>query len=151
MKALLQRVTEARVTVGGETAGSIGPGMLILLGVSSTDTAGDAGWLARKCAALRIFDDGEGKMNLSIKQTGGEALVVSQFTLLGDASHGNRPGFAGAAPPATAEELYGAFIAGLRREIGDGLVKSGIFRAMMKVSLVNDGPVTIMVESPRRG
>lgn len=151
MKALIQRVTEARVTVEGIVAGSIGPGLLVLLGVASGDTPADAKWLAAKCASLRIFGDGEGKMNLSIRQTGGEALVVSQFTLFGDASRGNRPGFTGAAPPALAEELYGVFIAELGREIGGERVSSGIFRAMMQVALVNDGPVTMMIESPGRG
>jgi D-tyrosyl-tRNA(Tyr) deacylase len=148
MRALVQRVTEAGVTAGGGIAGTIGPGMLVLLGVASSDTPADAKWMAAKCASLRIFDDGEGKMNLSLRDTGGEALVVSQFTLFGDASRGNRPGFTGAAPPGTAEELYGAFIAELKNAIGEGRVRSGVFRAMMKVSLVNDGPVTIMIESP---
>lgn len=151
MKALLQRVTEAAVSVGTDVAGSIGPGLLILLGVSGEDTPADARWLAAKCAGLRIFDDGEGKMNLSIRQTGGEALVVSQFTLFGDASRGNRPGFTGAAPPELAEKLYAEFIGLLKNDIGADRVRSGVFRAMMRVRLVNDGPVTIMLESPRKG
>lgn len=151
MKALLQRVTEARVTVGGETAGAIGPGLLILLGVAAGDDEARAARLAAKCAALRIFDDGEGKMNLSLKQTGGEALVVSQFTLLADASRGNRPSYTAAAPPAEAEPLYEQFLAALRREIGADSVRSGVFRAMMRVSLVNDGPVTILLESDGSG
>ncbi len=151
MRALLQRVTQARVSVGAGAAGSIGPGLLILLGVSGADGEEDARWLAAKCASLRIFNDAGGKMNLSMKQTGGEALVVSQFTLYGDASRGNRPGYAAAAPPELAERLYEAFLAALTGELGEGRVQSGVFRATMSVSLVNDGPVTIMVESPPGG
>jgi D-tyrosyl-tRNA(Tyr) deacylase len=151
MKALIQRVTEAGVTVGGEVAGAIGPGLLIFVGVAGTDAPAAARWLAAKCAALRIFDDADGKMNLSVKQTGGEALVVSQFTLYADASRGNRPGYSAAAPPELAARLYEDFLAALREEIGPDRVRSGIFRSMMKVRLVNDGPVTIMVDSEGRG
>ncbi|HLF15432.1 MAG TPA: D-aminoacyl-tRNA deacylase [Bacteroidota bacterium] len=150
MKALVQRVTEASVTVGAETTGSIGPGLLILLGVSGEDGAEDARWLAAKCASLRIFDDAGGKMNLSVKQTGGEVLVISQFTLYGDAARGARPSYTGAAHSTLAEDLYGEFLAALRKEIGAERVQSGLFRAMMKVRLVNDGPVTLMVESGRK-
>lgn len=149
MRALVQRVTGASVSIGGATVGSIGPGMLILLGVAAGDTADDATRLAAKCASLRIFDDSEGIMNIPLTQSGGSALVVSQFTLYGDASRGNRPSYAGAAPPEMAEALYGTFLAALRIGIGDERVHSGVFRAMMMVSLVNDGPVTILVESPR--
>ncbi len=149
MRALVQRVTGASVSVGGGTVGSIGPGMLILLGVAAGDTTDDAARLASKCASLRIFDDAGGVMNVSLKQSGGSALVVSQFTLCADASRGNRPSYAGAAPPGTAEALYDDFLGALRGEIGDDRVRTGVFRAMMLVSLVNDGPVTILLESPR--
>ncbi len=149
MRALVQRVTGASVSVGGASVGSIGPGMLILLGVAAGDTTDDASRLAAKCASLRIFDDAEGVMNIPLKQSGGSALVVSQFTLYGDVSRGNRPSYAAAAPPEMAEALYGTFLAALRIEIGDERVHPGVFRAMMMVSLVNDGPVTILVESPR--
>lgn len=149
MRALVQRVTGASVSVGGETVDSIGPGMLVLLGVAAGDTTDDAARLAAKCASLRIFDDAGGVMNVSLKQVGGSALVVSQFTLYADASRGNRPSYAGAAPPETAEALYDDFLGALRKEIGDDRVRSGVFRAMMLVSLVNDGPVTILMESPR--
>ncbi len=149
MRALIQRVTEAVVTVGPETAGSIGPGLLVLLGVATTDSPDDARRLAAKCASLRIFDDADGKMNLSVKQTGGEAMVVSQFTLYGDASRGNRPSFTGAAQPEAAERLYREFLSALQGELGADRVRAGVFRAMMKVKLVNDGPVTILLESGR--
>jgi D-aminoacyl-tRNA deacylase len=150
MRALVQRVTEADVAVGDDVTGSIGPGLVILLGVSAADTTDDARRLAAKCAALRIFDDAEGRMNLSVKQTGGEALVVSQFTLYADASRGNRPSYAAAAPADVAGRLYGEFLASLREEIGPGRVQAGVFRAMMKVRLINDGPVTIMVDTESR-
>lgn len=150
MRALVQRVTEAEVAVGGKVAGSVGPGLLVLLGVSAADATEDARRLAAKCAALRIFDDADGKMNLSLKQTGGEALIVSQFTLYGDASRGNRPSYASAAPPDLAERLYEDFLAAFRDEIGAEKVRSGVFRAMMKVRLTNDGPVTIMVDTEGR-
>ena len=150
MKALVQRVTEAEVEAGGRVAGAIGPGLLVLLGVATGDTVEHARRLAAKCASLRIFDDAEGTMNLSLRQTGGEALIVSQFTLCGDASRGNRPSYAGAAPPELAERLYEEFLAAVREEIGPDRVRSGVFRAMMKVRLVNDGPVTIMVDTGDR-
>ncbi len=150
MRALVQRVTGASVSVGGTTVGSIGPGMLILLGVAAGDTADDAVRLAAKCASLRIFDDANGVMNDSVKQSGGAALVVSQFTLYADASRGNRPSYAGAAPPAEAESLYDNFLGALRNELGHDRVQAGVFRAMMMVSLVNDGPVTILLESARK-
>lgn len=147
MRALVQRVSEASVTVEGGTTGSIGAGMVVLLGVAAGDTDGDARRLAGKCSSLRIFDDERGAMNLSLRQTGGEALVVSQFTLYGDASRGNRPSYAAAAPAGVAEPLYDAFLDALRAEIGPGRVASGVFRAMMKVRLVNDGPVTILLDT----
>lgn len=150
MRALVQRVSEAEVSVGAGVAGSIGPGLLVLLGVGSRDTPGQAVWLAAKCASLRVFDDPDGRMNLSVKETGGGILVVSQFTLYGDASRGNRPSYAAAAPPELAERLYGEFLDALRGEIGPDRVHSGVFRAMMKVRLVNDGPVTILIDAEGR-
>lgn len=121
--------------------------MLILLGVKQSDAEADAKHLADRCAALRIFDDAEGKMNLSVKDVGGEAMVVSQFTLYGDTRKGNRPSYIEAAPPELAERLYESFIGRLRAALGDSKVASGVFRAMMDVDLVNDGPVTVLIES----
>ncbi|MFH2067430.1 MAG: D-aminoacyl-tRNA deacylase [Pseudomonadota bacterium] len=145
MKAVIQRVKQSSVTVDGKIVGSIQRGMLILLGVSQEDRESDAGYLADKIANLRIFEDAAGKMNLSLLDTGGEALVVSQFTLLGDCRKGRRPSFIDAAPPEKAGQLYEYFIQMLR---GMGVpVQTGIFRAMMDVSLVNDGPVTLILES----
>lgn len=144
MKALLQRVSQASVTVGGETVADIGRGLLILFGVEKNDRPAQAEYLARKAANLRIFEDENGKMNLSVSDIGGEVLVVSQFTLAGDTSRGNRPGFDNAAEPAVAKELYEFFSEQLRQA---GLkVQNGIFRADMKVALINDGPVTFMLE-----
>ena len=145
MKALVQRVKYARVKVGDETVGEIGSGLLILLGVGSEDTGKEAAFVADKCANLRIFEDDAGKMNRSLLDTGGGALVISQFTLYGDASHGRRPSFSAAAPPEQAEPLYLEFVE-LLRSAGVP-VSTGRFRAEMAVELCNDGPVTIMVES----
>ena len=145
MIALVQRVAEASVTVGGETVGAIGPGVLVLLGVVRGDTRAEADWLAAKIAALRIFPDDAGKMNRSLRDTAGEALVVSQFTLAGDVRKGTRPSFVGAAPPDLAEPLYRAFAARLSAELGRE-VPTGVFGASMQVELVNDGPVTLIVE-----
>jgi len=150
MKALIQRVVHAEVRVGDDRVGAIGPGLLVFLGVTHTDGTADATWLAGKCSGLRIFPDGEGRMNLSVMQTGGEALVVSQFTLYGDASRGNRPAFVQAAEPGLAESLYTEFVTILRSKLGSDRVNTGTFGAMMKVSLENDGPVTILLESPPR-
>ena len=147
MRALIQRVKEAGVTVGGKIHNRIGSGLLIFLGVAHADTEHDARYLARRCADLRIFEDGDGKMNLSLKNISGEALVISQFTLYADTRRGNRPSFTDAAPPADAERLYESFIRFLREALGDERVKDGVFRAMMDIHLVNDGPVTIMIES----
>jgi D-tyrosyl-tRNA(Tyr) deacylase len=147
MRALIQRVTGAGVTIDGNQTARIGAGMLILLGVHSGDTPEVARYLAERSAHLRIFEDEAGKMNRSVLETGGEALVVSQFTLYGDTRKGNRPGFTDAAPPAVAEELYEAFVRHLRAHLGQGKVSTGTFRASMKVDLVNDGPVTLLVES----
>ena len=145
MIALVQRVARASVTVGGETVGAIGPGLLVLLGVVHGDTQTEGDWLAAKCAALRVFPDDAGKMNRSLRDTGGEALVVSQFTLAGDVRKGTRPSFVGAAPPDLAEPLYRAFAARLSAELGRE-VPTGVFGASMQVELVNDGPVTLIVE-----
>lgn len=148
MVALIQRVRRASVKVEDEVVGSIGVGMLILLGVHREDEVVEADWLARKCAALRIFADEEGKMNRSIQDTGGQALVVSQFTLYGDVSRGNRPSFDQAAGPQEADKLYNMFVERLDEQIGPA-VETGVFGAMMDVDLVNDGPVTFWVERKR--
>lgn len=145
MVALIQRVREASVVVDGEVVGAIGPGQLLLLGVHTGDTEQEAAWLARKCARLRIFPDDEGLMNRSVVDMGGEVLVVSQFTLYGDASRGNRPSYSNAAPPEQAEPLYERFVALLGDELPRP-VQTGVFGAMMDVRLVNDGPVTLWVE-----
>lgn len=145
MRALVQRVTRARVTVGGEETGAIGPGLLVLLGVHGTDDEAVAAWMARKLAQLRIFADDEGKMNRSLLDVGGEALVVSQFTLYGDAAKGNRPSYIDAALPAVAEPLYERFMVLLAGELGRPVAR-GKFGADMAVELVNDGPVTLMIE-----
>ena len=145
MKALVQRVSEADVTVGGERLGEIGPGLLVLLGVEVGDDAAAADLLARKIAALRIFEDDAGKMNLAIRDVGGAILAISQFTLAADLRKGNRPSFIRAAPPAIAEPLYEQFCARLREA---GLeVATGRFGAQMAVRLINDGPVTIWLDS----
>jgi D-aminoacyl-tRNA deacylase len=144
MRALVQRVTEAAVTVDGREIGRIGPGLLILLGVRTTDTPAETAWLADKCLNLRIFEDADGKFNHSLAEVGGEALVVSQFTLYGDASRGRRPGFTDAARPELAIPLYEAFI-GLLRAAGVRTA-TGEFGAKMDVRLVNHGPVTLLVE-----
>lgn len=145
MKAVLQRVLRAKVTVGDELVGQIGQGLLVLLGVEQGDAEADAQHLADKTVALRIFDDANGKMNLSLADVGGGVLVVSQFTLLGDCRKGRRPSFLQAAPPDVAQRLYEAFIAALAVQ---GIpVATGRFRAMMQVDLVNDGPVTLILET----
>lgn len=144
MRVLIQRVTSASVTVDEKTIGSIGKGYLVLLGVGPEDTRSTAERLAKKLTALRIFADGNGKTNLSIRDVGGSLLIVSQFTLYADCSHGNRPSFTGSAPAALAEELYEYFIDCCRREVSH--VEHGSFGADMQVSLVNDGPFTVMLE-----
>jgi D-aminoacyl-tRNA deacylase len=144
MRVLLQRVARARVTVGPRTTGEIGPGLLLLVGIRPGDGEGELAWMAEKVAGLRIFSDAEGKMNLSVADASGAVLVVSQFTLYGDASRGRRPSFVGAAPPEEAEPLYERFVELLRAR---GLpVQTGEFGAMMQVELVNDGPVTLLLE-----
>ena len=143
MKALIQRVSRARVTVEGRETGSIGKGFAILLGVRVGDTDADALTLAEKTAGLRIFPDVQDKMNLAVVEAGGSVLVVSQFTLYADTRKGNRPSFILAAPPAEAERLYEVYVGHLRRILGNEKVATGVFRASMSVDIVNDGPVTI--------
>jgi D-tyrosyl-tRNA(Tyr) deacylase len=143
MRAVVQRVSRARVVVGAETVGAIGAGLCILLGVAATDESADAERLAGKIARLRIFENDAGKFDLSLLDTGGEALVVSQFTLIADTTKGNRPSFSGAAPPEQAEPLYEHFSQALR-DLG-APVATGVFGARMAVDLVNDGPVTVVV------
>ena len=144
MKIVLQRVSEARVAVDGTIVGSIGRGSMLLLGIHTADTEAEADFLADKCAELRIFPDEDGKMNLSLIDIGGEALVVSQFTLLGNCSKGRRPSFIDAAPPDKGKALYRYFVNKMKKKIGK--VETGIFGAMMEVHLVNNGPVTMLLE-----
>jgi D-aminoacyl-tRNA deacylase len=145
MRAVVQRVTQCAVTVDDQVVGEIGPGLLVLLGVGNDDTERDAAYLAEKIVHLRIFEDEAGKMNRSLRESDGAMLVVSQFTLLGDCRKGRRPSFAGAASPEQAERLYIHFAEKVRTS--NIPVATGRFRAMMKVSLVNDGPVTLILES----
>jgi D-tyrosyl-tRNA(Tyr) deacylase len=145
MRAVLQRVTRASVRVGGEVSGDIDAGLVVLLGVAHDDTEADIKYLVEKIASLRIFDDAGGRMNLSVRDAGGALLVVSQFTLYGDVRRGRRPSWSEAAPPEVAEPLYEAFVAEARRSVGR--VETGSFRAMMQLELVNDGPVTILLDS----
>jgi len=148
MKLVVQRVKRASVTVDGECLADIGPGLLVLAGVSHHDTVHDARYLAARTANLRIFPDGEGKMNLSVQDVGGAVLSVSQFTLYGDCSKGNRPSFIQAARPEQGEELFNEFVNALE-QLGFP-PKTGRFGADMKVELLNDGPVTILLESSGR-
>jgi D-aminoacyl-tRNA deacylase len=145
MRAVVQRVRRARVEIAGETAGAIDTGLLVLLGVTHADTEEQGRWLAEKIVGLRIFGDAEGKMNRDVAEVGGAVLVVSQFTLYGDCRKGRRPSFIDAAPPASAVPLYEAFINAIRA-LGVP-VATGRFGADMQVELVNDGPVTLIVES----
>jgi len=145
MRAVLQRVSRARVTVGDETVGEIGRGLLVLLGVGRGDSEADADYLAEKIAGLRVFEDEDGKMNRALAEAGGAMLVVSQFTLYGDVRKGKRPSFDGAAPPDEAKKLYEYFVERVR---ATGMkCETGRFREMMRVELVNEGPVTLMVDS----
>jgi D-tyrosyl-tRNA(Tyr) deacylase len=148
MRALVQRVKEGGVTIEEHNyKRSIGKGMVLLLGVKDGDTEEDLNFVADKCCNLRIFEDDEGKMNLSLKDINGEILIISQFTLYGDARKGNRPSFSNAASPTHAEAIYEKFIERVKSNIGEEKVKTGIFAAMMDVKIINDGPVTIMVTS----
>ena len=147
MRAVIQRVRYARVTVDGAVTGEIGPGILVLLGVQADDTEKDGAWLAAKIAHLRILADDAGKMNDSLIDSAGGVLVGSQFTLYGDCRRGRRPSFVGAAPPAHAEPLYERFCVQIAEE-GIATVERGIFGAMMDVELLNDGPVTLVIDTP---
>ncbi len=145
MRAVVQRVTRAKVTIEGKTVGEIQKGLVVLLGIARDDAEDDASYLAKKIVALRIFDDEKGKMNLSLQDYGGGALVVSQFTLYGDVRRGLRPSWIDAAAPEVAEPLYDFFCNEMRKDLGD--VATGSFRQMMQVELINDGPVTILIDS----
>src|SRR6476620_1124050 len=147
MRAVIQRVTRARVTVDGETTGEIGIGLLVLLGVGSDDTEKDALYVLEKTLNLRIFEDADGKMNLSLLDVRGDLLVVSQFTLYGDTRRGRRPSFLEAAPPEKADELYKYFVQEAAKVVPK--VATGRFQAMMDVELVNNGPVTIILDSSK--
>ncbi len=145
MRAVIQRVSRASVTVGGEVVGSIGTGLLVLLGIGRGDGEESARWMCDKLLKLRIFEDSERRMNRNVVEAGGAILLVSQFTLYGDIGRGNRPGFDAAAPPDAAEALYGKAVDYLRA-VSPVPVATGVFRASMEVSLVNDGPVTLILE-----
>jgi D-aminoacyl-tRNA deacylase len=148
LKVVVQRVSEASVTIGeNEYVQEIGEGLVILLGIKKKDTENDVKFLADKCCNLRIFEDENQKMNLSVKDVKGEILIVSQFTLYGDARKGNRPSFIEAARPESAVPLYENFIMRVKNNIDESMVKTGVFGAMMNVKIFNDGPVTIVIES----
>jgi D-aminoacyl-tRNA deacylase len=149
VRAIVQRVRQARVDVGAATVAAIGPGLLLLCGIGPADTDADRDWLARKIVRLRIFDDAAGVMNWSLLDVGGEMLAVSQFTLYASTHKGARPSYSGAAPPDVAAPRFAAFVQALERELGRP-VSTGIFGAVMQVSLVNDGPVTIWFDSSAR-
>ena len=145
MRSVIQRVTRAKVTVDGEVIGEIGNGLVVLLGIGRDDTKVEAAYLVDKIASLRIFDDEDGKMNLSVKDVSGALLIISQFTLYGDVRRGLRPSWIDAAPPEVAGPLYDFFVRQARSTVDD--VATGKFQAMMQVELVNDGPVTILLDS----
>jgi D-tyrosyl-tRNA(Tyr) deacylase len=148
MRAVVQRVSTASVSMNKTIIGKIAQGLVILLGIRSEDNRQDAQWLAEKVVHLRIFNDDDGKMNRSLQDIGGEVLIISQFTLYGDCRKGRRPGFADAAPPELAKPLYEEFIAAVQKlQIG---VSTGQFQAEMQISLVNDGPVTLLVDSEKK-
>ena len=146
MRVVLQRVSRGAVRVAGETVGEVGRGFVVLVGFAPGDTDDTLAWMADKILQLRVFSDAEDKMNLALADVGGGVLVVSQFTLYGDAAKGRRPSFIGAAPPEQARALYERFVALLRERAGDVPVATGLFQAMMDVELVNEGPVTLMLE-----
>lgn len=145
MRAVVQRVSKAAVSVGGQQVGAIGPGLVVLLGIHRNDGKHELVWMAEKLINLRIFPDENGKMNRSLAELNQEMLIVSQFTLYGDCRKGRRPGYSEAAPPDRAEELYNTFVEEIRRRGVE--TATGQFQAMMEVSLVNDGPVTLLVDS----
>ncbi len=147
MRAVIQRVENASVTVGGETTAAIGPGMVVLVAIGQRDAAGDIAWMKRKILNLRIFQDTQGRMNRSIGEAGGEILLVSQFTLYGDCRKGNRPSYSRAATPEQARELYQRLLGEFEAEAIS--VASGQFQAMMQLQLINSGPVTLIVDSDR--
>ncbi len=148
MRALVQRVSEGWVKIESESYfREIGKGMVILLGVHNLDTEKEIDFVADKCSNLRIFEDSQNKMNLSVKDIDGEVLVISQFTLYGDARKGNRPSFTEAAQPEYANKLYELFLEKMRKNLGEKKVESGLFGAMMQIKIMNEGPVTILVES----
>jgi D-aminoacyl-tRNA deacylase len=148
MRVVVQRVSSGRLTIDGTEHAHIGKGLVVLLGITHADTPSDAEFLADKCAGLRVFEDENGKMNLSLDDAGGSVLAVSQFTLYADARKGNRPSFTLASRPEAAEPLYELFVSRLRSRLGAERVYTGIFGAMMEVTIVNDGPVTIIIDSP---
>jgi D-tyrosyl-tRNA(Tyr) deacylase len=148
MKAVVQRVGEASVSVEGKTVASVGPGLLVLIGVAPEDGPGEIAWMARKLPALRIFEDDAGQMNRSLVDVGGSILLVSQFTLFGDCRKGNRPSFISAGPPAMAEACYLELVRQLREQLGEARIGTGVFGAVMQVRLRNDGPVTLLLETP---
>ena len=149
MRVVLQRVSQASVTVEGRITGAIARGLLVLAGAAADDTAEDGDWLARKIVQLRVFEDDEGVMNRSVADVTGDVLAVSQFTLYASTRKGNRPSWSGAAPPDVARPMFDAFVAALARELGRP-VPTGVFGADMQVALVNDGPVTLFLDSHRR-
>ena len=149
MRVLVQRVKEAAVTINGERRSSIGPGLLVFLGIEEADGADDIGWLAAKIVNLRLFDDSNGVMNLSAAETGKEIMIVSQFTLHASTRKGNRPSYIRAAGPEQASPLYDSFVE-RTEELLDRSISTGVFGAMMEVSLINDGPVTILIDSRNR-
>jgi D-aminoacyl-tRNA deacylase len=149
MRAVIQRVRRARVSVEGRSVGEIGPGLLVLAGVSDGDTSEDRDWLARKIVQMRIFDDDDGVMNRSVREAGGDILAVSQFTLFASTRKGNRPSYSAAARPEVARPAFDALVAELAHLLGRP-VPTGVFGAMMQIELVNDGPVTILVDSRAR-
>ncbi len=149
MRAVVQRVSSASVTISGKRVSEIGPGLVVLLGVSTSDTPEDTSWLVRKIANLRIFNDAQGVMNRSVEETGGGVIVVSQFTLLASTKKGNRPSYIAAARPETAIPLYEGFVGALEAVLGRK-VGTGVFGADMKIDLCNDGPVTIVIDTKNR-